>query len=703
MESFLNYNPAKPRCFRQRGKVYDDNIYTFDIETTSLFYAEEVGEWTPWMSYYRECKHVDKHGTPYLWMFGENGKVYYGRDMVEEFTRVLLSLSDEEVTKIIYVHNLSWEFQFLRDIIKRQHWKVKWMVANAPRKPIAFIIEDINVMFRCSYKLTQLKLETCGPAYGLSARKQVGFLDYDKPRGIDTPLTEEELLYAEYDILVLDELIGVFRDKYKHIKTIPLTQTGEVKFGYRQVIPKDHIFKVRNDIPTLRFYKWCRNALLGGWVHGSVLYNNICQYDIDMWDIASSYPYSMCNMKAPYHMYYHWGKPSDKYMDREKYGIIYHIRLSNVKLKRVLSFLSVSKCYKVSLGYSSDNGRLVAADSVELFLTEIDFDLFNQFYNYEKIEYIDYYVGKKRRLPKYFIVYLLEQYNNKTKLKGVKSTPERDFEAEYQKGKQVCNCLYGVFLQNIVQSTIEFDGDDWMCPKITDEAIEYKLEELRNGWNSLFWYVHGLYVTAWSRERLCRALLKFDKYVVYGDTDSCKIQSTAPDAATWFQEENNRIRKINFQTAKDLGIDPDLFEPKDKNGVKHPLGFWEFEGCASEFKALKAKAYCFRLKPDEDIKVCISGVGRKHSSELITSMDKFNPNTVFNEYYAGKLEHTYIDDQSNIRFRDYLGELQDSTQEHGITLNPAEYHMSGVGIDEVILQNIQRKSFEHILTDGHFI
>ena len=77
--------------------------------------------------------------------------------------------------------------------------------------------------------------------------------------------------------------------------------------------------------------------------------------------------------------------------------------------------------------------------------------------------------------------------------------------------------------------------------------------------------------------------------------------------------------------------------------------------------------------------------------------------SVFNEYYAGKLEHTYIDDQSNIRFRDYLGELQDSTQEHGITLNPAEYHMSGVGIDEVILQNIQRKQFEHILTDGHFI
>lgn len=703
MIDFREYNPCEPRCFRQRGKVYDDNIYTFDIETTSLFYAEEYGEWTPWMSAYRDCKHVDKHGTPYLWMFGENGLCYYGRDMVEEFTRVLLSLSDPDVTKIIYVHNLSWEFQFLRDIIKRQHWKVTWMVANAPRKPIAFIIEDINIMFRCSFKLTQLSLDNCGPAYGLSQRKQVGLLDYDKPRGIDTPLTEEELLYAEYDILVLDELIGVFRDKYKHIKTIPLTQTGEVKFGYRQVLPKDHIFKVRNDIPTLRFYKWCQRALLGGWVHGSVLYNNICQYDVDMWDIASSYPWSMINGKMPFHMYYHWGKPFPKYEDREKYGIIYHVRVKNVKLKRVLSFISVSKIFRISIPYQSDNGRLVEAQTVELYLTEIDFDLFNEFYSYDQIEYIDYYVGKKKRLPKYFILYLLDKYGAKTTLKGVKSTPERDYESEYQKGKQVCNCMYGCMLQNIVKSTIEFDGDDWMTPKLTDEAIEYKLDELRNGWNSLFWYVHGLYVTAYSRERLCLALLKFDKYVVYGDTDSCKIQSTAPEADTWFLKENERIREINNQTAADLGIDPELFEPKDKKGNKHPLGFWEFEGRAAEFKALKAKAYCFRLDKSDPIKVCISGVGKKHSSELITSMDKFNPHTVFNEYYAGKLEHTYIDDQSHVRFRDYLGEEQDSYQEHGITLNPAEYHMSGPGINEVILQNIQRKQFEHILTDGHFV
>ena len=706
MLRFEEFTPVIPREYRTRGTSYDDNIYCFDIETTSLFWTEETQAWLPWESSFKESKgRILKHGTPYIWMFGQNDQVYYGRDMVEEFPRILKMLSDDTVRKTIWVHNLSWETQFLRDIFVNEHWTISQMVATAPRKPIRFLIEDLNIEFRCSFKLTALSLANCVPAFGIDIEKKVGDLDYSAPRGIETPLTDKEMGYCEYDIRVLERVIRKeYLDQYKHIKLIPLTSTGEVRNAYRKVLPKEHIFKCRWDVPTLRAYKFMRAALMGGYCHGNVLYNGITQFNLLAYDISSSYPHQ-CLKKYPYRLSYHWGKPFKKYEDRENYAIIYHIRLHDVELTRVMSFISVSKCVSISIPYKSDNGRLVSAKQVELYLTEIDFDLFNKFYTYSKIEYIDYYVGKKRYLPKYFIQFWLEQYGTKTRLKGVKATPERDYPTEYRRGKGRCNSMYGVMLTNILNSTIELNGsDEWCCPVITDEAAESMLNDLREGWRTIFWYVHGCWITAYARKQLMEdAILPFDKYLVYSDTDSAKIQSTAPGVREHFEKVNQRIMEEDKKAILDIGLDPELLTPKDVNGEEHPLGVWDLEAEYAEMKALKAKAYCFREMGEKQIHVCVSGVGTKHSSELITSMDRFNSQTIFNEYYAGKLEHTYIDDQHNIYFRDYLGEWQQSTQSHGITLNPAEYHMSGPCVDEVILQNVQRKMHEHILTDGHFV
>ena len=197
MLRFEEFSPVVPREYRTRGTSYDDNIYCFDIETTSLFWTEETQAWLPWESSFKESKgRILKHGTPYIWMFGQNDQVYYGRNMVEEFPRILKMLSDDTVRKTIWVHNLSWETQFLRDIFVNEHWKVSQMVATAPRKPIRFLIEDLNIEFRCSFKLTALSLANCVPAFGIDIEKKVGDLDYSAPRGIETPLTEKEMGYC---------------------------------------------------------------------------------------------------------------------------------------------------------------------------------------------------------------------------------------------------------------------------------------------------------------------------------------------------------------------------------------------------------------------------------------------------------------------------------------------------------------------------
>ena len=93
-------------------KIINNDIYSFDIETTS--YLVLNNEQLNTLSYLefdektrRECKYM---ACMYIWMFSINDTVYYGRTW-EEFEKFLDKL-DFYVTekKIVFVHNLSFEF-----------------------------------------------------------------------------------------------------------------------------------------------------------------------------------------------------------------------------------------------------------------------------------------------------------------------------------------------------------------------------------------------------------------------------------------------------------------------------------------------------------------------------------------------------------------------------------------------------------------
>ena len=60
----------EPKIFNKKMKHYDDNIFTWDIETVSLF--EIDCEYQPF-DYSKDAKFykdVNKAAVPYIWMFG---------------------------------------------------------------------------------------------------------------------------------------------------------------------------------------------------------------------------------------------------------------------------------------------------------------------------------------------------------------------------------------------------------------------------------------------------------------------------------------------------------------------------------------------------------------------------------------------------------------------------------------------------------
>ena len=185
---------------------------SFDIETTSTYV------------------NGDKFAFMYLWGFGigNDGKhLYYGRTW-EDLTIFLNTVSNElglheNRVLICYVHNLAYEFQFMR---KYFDWLEVFSVDD--RKPLK-AVSTLGIEFRDSYMLSGFSLEhTARNLQKHDTKKLVGNLDYSKIRHHETEITDDELEYLENDVIIVLNYINEQLDIYEKITKIPLTNTGRV-------------------------------------------------------------------------------------------------------------------------------------------------------------------------------------------------------------------------------------------------------------------------------------------------------------------------------------------------------------------------------------------------------------------------------------------------------------------------------------------
>lgn len=233
---------------RGKRKIFDNTIYTFDIETTSFLILD--GRMIPACNYLDLTKEEQERSifmsNMYIWMFSINDTVYYGRTWGE--LKAFLYLIENLGTnykKFVYVHNLPYEFQFLRNCLT-----FKNVFARKSRKPLKFELDEYNFEFKCSLILTNSKLEDLPKNYDLKVKKLVGNLDYKLIRNSKTELTEKELEYCENDCLVIYEYIKKELERYETLKGIPLTNTGHVRNELKEKIIKNYEYrnKVRRSI-----------------------------------------------------------------------------------------------------------------------------------------------------------------------------------------------------------------------------------------------------------------------------------------------------------------------------------------------------------------------------------------------------------------------------------------------------------------------
>lgn len=683
---YLKLNPPDAH------RAWDQRIFAFDIEVSSGWIppgsdTPEPFDYSKDPVYYRTMTAVS---ICYLWQFAIDDVFFYGREL-RDLIPVFDLLATQKIKTVCWIHNLSYEFQFLAGIIKFTK-----VFARNTHKPI--YAEYGSLQFRCTYMLTRQKLESIGNNVGLPKLTEI--MDYNSIFHPASDLPENVIKYGLRDVAILVRYIRKMVQHYKFVQKIPLTQTGIPRKDVKDLYRDKWFYKLKMArlVPTYEQYMISRQCFCGGWVHANYQkVNQIIKNGAAMADIASSYPRQMLK-KYPMTPWSECSKPEDfdYYLTDGSFLCMVYIRAHDIMSAGANDYWSESKILsKLSKGVQSENGRIYKAKEFYCWITCIDYKIMKRAYKPIPgtdggIEVVRLLFSKAGYLDISYIEYMLDRYNDKVLLTGTGDPVKEELRA---RSKERLNALYGMFVSALVYLDVNFDNKDgsWTTPKMLDPfwiKVFYsvqlnKLKTNNKKIATLFSrYEWGVYCTAYAREQLYNAVeLVTDpdhekgSAVIYHDTDSIYFEGDFRDVFRKLNEENHAAL---LEMCNRRGIDPERVHP---NGLW--IGDWEIEQAGdpegpwqpfSEFKVLGAKRYAYRKKPTDAIKITVAGVNKtKGVKALHDSLNNFTDRLTFDYDEAGKLIPHYNTNQPDCTWIDDQGKEYRSTYAYGIALQPARY------------------------------
>lgn len=655
--------------------------FAFDIETTSTYVNEK------------------KFAFMYVWMFGINdgNNIFYGRTW-DEFLDLCNRLHkhfqlSENKRIIVYIHNLGYEFQFMR---KYFNWLSVFAVDD--RKPVKAVC-DLGIEFRDSYILSGYSLAKLADNLTQhKIKKLVGDLDYTLVRNSKTFLSDDELAYCNNDVEILLDYIDEQIKQYdNNITKIPLTNTGRVRTYVRNNClhtskshnkdSKGKIMRYRELMKecsiNLSQYALLKQAFQGGFTHASMNYTGMLLHNVHSIDFTSSYPAVMLTEKFPMSKPIFVDLRTESFkelLDSDKYGLLFRCTLHNVRCKYSYdSYISESKCEKIE-NPIVNNGRVFSADSLTTVITDVDFQIIKASYDfdYDNIGISICYKFYMEYLPKPILDSVLTLYEDKTTLKGVKGK-----ETEYLLKKGMLNSVYGMSVTDIVRDEIEYSNNTWnINHNLTMDSMNEQIEKNNDSKQRFLYYPWGVWVTAYARKNLWTGILNIGDDYIYSDTDSIKFLN--------YEKHKNFINAYNHNIEIKLRkmcnfrkLDFNRCKPKTVTGKVKLIGVWDYEGMYTDFKTLGAKRYMYTQ--DGQIHITIAGLSKQNGVKYLTKQAEKNHVSVYdlfnNDMYipaseTGKNTHTYIDEEMDADITDYTGITEHVISKSAIHLEQCEFTLS---------------------------
>ena len=668
---------------------------------------------------------LNKVGWMYIWMFrfgnpaDKDSIAVYGREseLLDVFLTKLsekLKLStekDNERLLYIYVHNLGFDFEFIRDKLQI----VSQLHAN-PHQPI-YIRDQRGFEFRDSWILSGgLSLKKIGESLDSGFVKKVGDLDYNLIRTPKTPLTETELGYCQGDIDVLASYIQKQIDQYNGVQSIPLTNTGRVRKYARDCIFKSNSYgsyaryRELMDKCTLTYeeYIQCQNAFFGGFTHANINHVGKVLTNVKSYDFTSSYPAVMLSERFP------MGKPEHidtldfdglkKIINDPTRCCVFDLQLSDVFIKDDVGdcYLSNDSSKVHVVNPVIDNGRVRSCDKFAMTCTDVDFKIINQCYEWDKIHISNVLVWNTDYLPTQMIDVILDLYTAKTTLKGIPEKAE-----EYQIKKEMLNSLYGMCVTRILRDTITVDGYEWITTPLDDEQKHKNIDKNNRSKIRFLYYPWGVFITAYARFNLWTAIKTLGDDYIYADTDSIKVFADSSKLDDYLKNYQHDLNiKFGWMLGRRRKFSMAELSPKTKDGIPKPIGVWDYEGEYSMFKTLGAKRY---VKHDRGkIYPTVAGISPKKLSDYlmncaktvsyVTQSDTVSIDTAFDmftdglhvpESMTGKLASVYYHDVDS-DVVDCYGNQDHVSQKYGVHLTPVDFTLTMNGSFLDLIKKLQK-------------
>lgn len=624
------------------------------------------------VSSFRE--HEEKRACMYIWMFGINNLVTYGRtwEELDSFLKVLSTVLglDENRRLCVYVHNLSYEFQFIR---KRFDWNEVFLLEE--RKPA--YCRTGGYEFRCSMKLAGGKsLESVGKdLQKYKVEKKVGDLDYNKVRHSETPLTEKELGYCENDIRVLLSYIQEKIETDGDITKIPLTNTGYVRNYCRKACFKSwrrYKTLMKNLEVEPDEYGQLKRAFQGGFTHANAKYVGKVIENVASFDLTSSYPTVMVLEKFPMSRGKHIGSVTDVnqlLQLMETKCCMFNLEVTNLRPRLFQDNpISASKC-QILERHIENNGRVVFADRLKITCTEQDLYIYAQFYDWDEWEITDMVVYDKAYLPRNFVKSILKLYKDKTQLKGLV-----DQTVNYMISKNMINAAYGMIVTDINRKEFDYVDDAFIT---SAPNLESNIEKYNKSMKRFLYYPWGVWVTAYARANLFSAIIELGDDYIYSDTDSVKFTNYEKHLE-YFKNYGEIIMEKISDASTFHRISLDEFSPQNKSGKKVTIGLWDFEGVYDKFKTLGAKRYL--VQKDGKFSLTVAGVNKKSACKYLEETGDpfkfFTKDLVIPADYSKRNVLTYIDDETSGLVCDYNGVVLPYREMSSIHMESTEYSFS---------------------------
>lgn len=605
---------------------YVNNVASFDIETTSIKKEQING--------------LERDlGFMYVWQFAFEEYVCMGRTW-SEFTYFIHKLADMcHGTLIVYVHNLGFEFQFMRNFFD---WNE--IFATEKRRPI--YANTGNIQFRCSWRLSNMGLaKFTQNTRGVIHKKQSGEdFDYSIIRYPDTELTDEEYYYCVCDVLGLNEAIrGLMQDNNIHnVCDLPMTNTGFVRRDYMAACLEYPNYK--KSIRQKRLYEdtyiLCKEASRGAISGSTHLYTDEILEDIDSEDIKSSYPFQMCTKYFPASKFRRINPKNDtlfaKSLEQSCCLIVWRCKNLRLKKWRGIPYISKAKCRAI-VGEKCGNGKVYSADEIGMCCTEIDFKIISDEYYYTDLEIYEIWIAERDMLSYPFRKHLLDMFQRKCDL-------EDGDPYIYMKYKNKINSSFGMMLTDIIRNEVVYKGgkEPWAIQQ--DGNIAESLNKHYKEYSTFLNYQDGIWVLAHGRDDLHEGMVECDRDLVQVDTDSCKHFN---DHSKGFNEINKKI----IEKAESYDIKPYVY---NKDGDKVYLGIWEHEGKKGEYtyekyKTLGAKKYAYIQ--DGKLHITIAGCNKKTGAKWLEQHGGINafrngmviPANEKGVNYSGRTSSNYYD------------------------------------------------------------